>query len=49
MTFILWTLWFTIIAIVVNIVMERLWVRIDTPSFVRERDEEGTIGRHRSK
>lgn len=50
MEFILWTVWIVIVAVMVNIVMERLWDRIGAhPSTPLERDEVGSLGRHRSK
>ena len=42
MTFILWTIWAVIIAVIVNIVMEKLWDRIGSfPS--KPRDERGEV------
>ena len=39
MSFVLWTLWFIIIAVVVNVVMERVWDRIPPLRL----DERGSI------
>lgn len=46
MSFIFWTIWFVIIAVLVNILMESLWSRIVQPAPVR--DDQGSLGKHRS-